>query len=158
MKVVRIGFRWHRSISAPPLSLAAIRQPAFLYGPDGRIAEANDLAEALVGRSLAGRTTVAVIAILRVRRPDEPLRIHVGTRRTDGFWEFAVRDNGIGINPEYYDRIFVILQWLHTKDRYPGTGIGLAIVKRIIERRSGKIRVESMPGEGSTFYFTLSAA
>ncbi|MEN6341847.1 MAG: PAS domain S-box protein [Methanospirillum sp.] len=95
---------------------------------------------------------------IKFRRPDEPLRIHVGARRIDGFWEFSVADNGIGIEPEYYDRIFVIFQRLHTKEAYPGTGIGLAIVKRIVDRHGGTIRVESTPGEGSTFFFTLPAA
>ena len=95
---------------------------------------------------------------IKFRRPDVPLRIHVGARRLDGFWEFSVTDNGIGIEPEYFDQIFVIFQRLHTKDAYPGTGIGLAIVKRIIDRHGGTIRVESTPGEGSTFFFTLPAA
>ncbi len=95
---------------------------------------------------------------IKFRRPGEPLRIHVGARRMDGFWEFSVSDNGIGIAPEYFDRIFVIFQRLHTKDAYPGTGIGLAIVKRIVDRHGGQIRVESTPGEGSTFSFTLPAA
>ncbi len=95
---------------------------------------------------------------IKFRRLDEPLQIHVGARRTDGFWEFSVADNGIGIAPEYFDRIFVIFQRLHTKETYPGTGIGLAIVKRIIDRHGGQIRVESTPGEGSTFFFTLPAA
>ncbi len=95
---------------------------------------------------------------IKFRRADEPLRIHVGARRMDGFWEFAVADNGIGIEAEYLDRIFVIFQRLHTKDQYPGTGIGLAIVKRIVDRHGGKVRVESTPGDGSTFLFTLPAA
>ncbi len=94
----------------------------------------------------------------KFRKPDVPLRIHVGVRRLDGFWEFSVADNGIGIEEEYYDRIFVIFQRLHTRDAYPGTGIGLAIVKRIIDRHGGTIRVESTPGEGTTFSFTLPAA
>ncbi len=95
---------------------------------------------------------------IKFRKPEEPLRIHVGARRTDGFWEFSVADNGIGIEPEYLDRIFVIFQRLHTRDVYPGTGIGLAIAKRIVDRHGGTIRVESTPGEGSTFFFTLPAA
>ncbi len=92
---------------------------------------------------------------IKFRRPDDPLRVRIGARRLDGFWEFSVADNGIGIETEYFDRIFVIFQRLHTKETYPGTGIGLAIVKRIIDRHGGTVRVESTPGEGTTFFFTL---
>ena len=95
---------------------------------------------------------------LKYRCPETPLEVRVSADREGSFWRFAVRDNGIGIEPEYFDRIFVIFQRLHTKDAYPGTGIGLAVVQKIVERHGGAVWVESRPGEGSTFYFTMPAA
>ena len=92
---------------------------------------------------------------IKFSHPGIPPQIHVSASAENEMWHVQVAYNGIGIEPEYFDRIFEIFQRLHTRDAYPGTGIGLAIVKKIVERHGGRIWLESVLGEGSVFHFTL---
>jgi light-regulated signal transduction histidine kinase (bacteriophytochrome) len=84
-----------------------------------------------------------------------PVKIAIGAEERAQEWKISIRDDGIGLDPETADRVFVMFQRLHTESEYPGTGIGLAICKRIVERHGGKIWVESQPKRGATFFFTI---
>lgn len=92
---------------------------------------------------------------LKFHKPGERPHIHVAAAAQDGMWQFAVADNGIGVEPHYADQVFELFRRLHTQEEYPGTGLGLAICKRIVERHNGRIWLDATPGEGTTVYFML---
>ena len=136
----------------------------------GRILRLNpncepQLLQNLVGNALKFRGTAPPRVTIRCeRRLATSCSLELGARPgTKGIededeWVIHVEDNGIGIEPQYFDKIFVIFQRLHTHDQYPGTGIGLAICRKIVERHGGHLWVESIVGQGSTFSFTLPVA
>jgi light-regulated signal transduction histidine kinase (bacteriophytochrome) len=109
--------------------------------------EADEVQLAQVFQNLIGNA-------LKFRGKAAP-RIHVGAAEQAGEWQISIADNGIGIEPQYFERIFMLFQRLHAMGEYPGTGIGLAICKKVAERHGGRIWVSSTPGAGSTFHFTL---
>ena len=88
-------------------------------------------------------------------RGEDAPRIHIAAEPEDGMWRFSVQDNGIGIAPEDSERVFDVFEQLHALDEHPGKGMGLAICRKIVTHHGGRIWVESQPGEGATFYFTL---
>lgn len=92
---------------------------------------------------------------IKYASPERTPEIHIGTKDRGDSWEFSVTDNGIGIDPEYYDKIFILFQRLHSSEEYSGTGIGLSIVKKVLDHMGGTIQVASELGKGTKFTFTV---
>ena len=130
----------HAEIEATNANITAPKLPVI----DGVASLISNLFQNLIGNAI------------KFRKPDVAPQIHIDFTSTEDEWKFSVKDNGLGIPKEYQSRIFIIFQRLHTRDKYDGTGIGLAICKKIVEFHGGKIWVESEPGQGSTFYFTIA--
>ena len=118
----------------------------------------NDLPAVTADKSQLIKVFQNLIAnAIKFKKEDEPPKIHVSARKDlqKNQYIFSVQDNGIGMDPQYAERIFTLFQRLHTRDEYQGTGIGLSVAKRIVERHGCRIWVESELGKGSTFYFSL---
>jgi PAS domain S-box-containing protein len=116
----------------------------------------DELPEVMGDRSQLVQLLLNLVGNAIKYRRAEPPRIHVAAKARDADWLFEVRDNGIGIAPKHHQQVFEIFKRLHDQKKYPGTGIGLAICRRVVDRHGGKIWVESKSGEGSTFFFTIA--
>jgi len=154
----RVG---RKSAGFAPVDLRAVVEAA-LSGLGAAIEEAG--ARVTVGNlpSVFGEAMLLerlfqnlVANALKFRRDDAEPEIEITAEHEEGAWRICVADNGIGIDPEYAERIFLLFQRLHERSKYPGTGIGLALCKKVVEHHGGRIWVESEPGRGSRFKFTL---
>jgi len=133
----------------------ALNNLQMIIGESGAKVEKGEMPEILADQGQLVQVFQNLVQnAIKFHGPQPPV-VRVGAEERDGEWLFWVSDNGVGIEPQYFERIFIIYQRLHSKTEYGGTGIGLALVKKIVERHGGRIWVESTPGEGTTFYFTI---
>ena len=117
--------------------------------------KSDDLPELIADQALISKLFQHLISNALKFRNENPPQIKISVKKLESSYQFAVSDNGIGIQKEYFDKIFVIFQRLHAKNKFPGTGIGLALCKKIVEQHGGTLWVESEPNQGTTFYFTI---
>jgi signal transduction histidine kinase len=132
-----------------------LRDLKLLIEETGAQVEVENLPLVLADRSQLGQVFQNLIANAIKFRTDRPPKIHIRGEVKDGWCQFTVSDNGIGIDSKYFEQIFVIFQRLHTRDVYQGSGIGLSLCKKIVERHGGQIWLESQVGQGTKFHFTL---
>ena len=154
----RVGTR-ARELSSTASAAALDKALANLRGAQeasGAEVTRDEMPEVLADSAQLAQVFQNLIGNAMKFRGEAAPRIHVAAETRERVWVFTVRDNGIGLDPQYADRIFMMFQRLHNKAEYPGTGIGLAICKKIVERHGGRIWVESQPGQGSTFGFTIA--
>ncbi|MGX2039278.1 sensor histidine kinase [Methylocaldum sp. MU1018] len=153
----RIGSRDHpfEPTDCREILNAALANLAVPIGESGATVTHDDLPTILADSGQLLQLFQNLISNAVKFRGDRPPSIHIGAKKQNGEWVFSARDNGIGIDPLYFERIFRIFQRLHARNDYPGTGIGLAICKRVVERHGGRIWVESELGRGATFFFTF---
>jgi len=142
-------------VACNELVAQVLRDLAAAIEEAGATIEVGDLPTVTADRSQLRQLFQNLVENALKYRSAAPPLVRIAAQREDDLWHFAVSDNGIGLAPEYAERIFVIFQRLHTQAEYPGTGIGLAICQRIVERHGGRIWVESALGAGATFHFTL---
>jgi len=137
---------------------SVLKNLEILIGENDATITCNELPTIMADEGQMAQLFQNLIANAIRYRGEAAPEVRVSAERRNGNWEFSVRDNGIGIAPEHYERIFEMFQRLHGLGEYPGTGMGLAVCKRIVERHGGNMWVESEPGKGSTFRFTIPAA
>lgn len=147
----------HRVDSKPVLGTVLERLSAVIEDTKADIV-VGDLPAVTSDETELGQVFQNLIANALKFRSDQPVHVTIAARRADDAWVFSVADNGLGIDPRNHDRVFQMFQRLHERGKYEGSGIGLAIVKKIVERHGGRIWVESAIGQGATFYFTMPPA
>ncbi len=153
----RVGMRGNEfePINSEAVLFQSINDLKVTIEDNGALVTHDPLPMVMADRAQLGQLFQNLIGNAIKFRGNEPPRVHISASRNGNGWIFSVRDNGIGIASEYAERIFVIFQRLHSRQEYAGTGIGLAICKKIVERHGGRIWVKSDVGKGAAFYFTL---